>query len=112
MLYTYRCKSCSNEFDYCRPAREYNAPAECPNCHSSDSELMITGGSGFFGEKVEQAEYNPGLGCITKSKAHRAEIAKRKNLVEIGNDAIPSKMIDTEIADRETKIERSWDATS
>lgn len=38
--------------------------------------------------KVEHAEYNPGLGCITKNSKHRAEIAKRKGLVEVGNEDV------------------------
>ena len=40
----------------------------------------------FSGTAVQNAEYNPGLGCVVKNKAHRDELAKRKGLVEVGND--------------------------
>lgn len=40
----------------------------------------------FIGTAVRSAEYNPGLGCIVKSDAHKSELMKRKDVVEVGND--------------------------
>ena len=107
MLYEYECNSCKRRHELHRPAAQFNDPAICPACQSDDSQLVI-GTPEFAGAKVEDAEYNPGLGCVTRNKAHRQEIAKRKGLVEIGNET-PDNMIKTAIADRERKAARSWD---
>jgi hypothetical protein len=60
------------------------------------------------GTKVENAEYNPGLGCIVRNSAHRKEIAKQKGLEEIGNEKPETlhKHFDTARAE---KIEKAYD---
>lgn len=107
MLYEYFCNRCNLVTTLYRPAEEYDHPAICGHCQSADTRLMISGGLGFFGTKIEDAEYNPGLGCITKSKRHRDEIAKRKGLIEIGNEN-PHTLIRDEVTNRERERERSW----
>ncbi len=64
----------------------------------------------FTGTKIEDAEFNPGLGRVTKSKAHRDELAKKLGAVEIGNDSKdPDSLHKHFDSERETKIKKSWD---
>lgn len=62
----------------------------------------------FIGTKIENAEFNVGLGAITKSKRHREELAKRKGLIELGNEKPETvhKVFDTQ---REDKRKKSWE---
>lgn len=65
----------------------------------------------FIGTKVEDAEYNPGLGCITKNKRHREEIAKRLGVVEIGNDyKSPNDIHSTNDKALAEKRKKAWDS--
>lgn len=64
----------------------------------------------IIGAKVESAEYNPGLGVVTKSKRHREEIAKQKGVVEIGNDYGSAEKMSKEFdTARAEKLERNWE---
>lgn len=64
----------------------------------------------IIGAAVENAEYNPGLGCVTKSKRDREEQAKRRGLVEIGNDfGSADKMHDHYSKSREEARKKSWE---
>jgi len=63
------------------------------------------------GAKVEHAEWNPGLGCVTKNKRDREEIAKRQGLVEVGNDYKSGESIQKTFDQaREEKKKKEWDA--
>jgi hypothetical protein len=58
----------------------------CSSCGNPAERQFVPSRVYFSGTKVQHAEWNPGLGAVTKSKEHREELAKRKGLVEIGND--------------------------
>jgi hypothetical protein len=80
----------------------------CEKCGESATRQFMPRHLYFTGTKVEEAEYNPGLGCITKNKYHRAEIAKRKGLTEIGNE--PPERIHKHFEKvREEKREKAWE---
>jgi len=106
-VYAYECEKCDKEFDLTRPMSEYKDPGHCPDCRNIGKKL-VTKPYGFIGAKVENAEYNPGLGCIVKNKQHREEICKRKNLVEIGNEN-PNTIHKTFDTQREQKRKKTWD---
>lgn len=40
----------------------------------------------FTGTAVEHAEFNPAFGKIVKNKRERDDLAKRHNMIEIGNE--------------------------
>jgi len=84
LIYEFACKSCSNKFDVWKPASEFTRTAAC-DCGGL-ADLVIHPPRGFINEKVEHAEYNPGLGCVVKNRSHRAQIAKARGLVEVGNE--------------------------
>lgn len=79
----------------------------CPKCDTIMKRL-IAGGSCFIGEKVEDAEYNPGLGCVTKNKKHRDEIAKSRGLYEVGNEDM-GKLSDKMDTERKKKLAGNYD---
>ena len=57
--------------------------------------------------RVEDAEFNYGLGAVTRNRKHRAEMAKRMDLVEIGNEPV-DKLHKHHDDMREKKWEDSW----
>lgn len=82
----------------------------CPNCAAPAERKFVPSRVHFTGTKVQHAEYNPGLGAVVKDAQHRAELAKRKGLVEVGNDFktgdAMQKQFDTE---RAVKREKAWE---
>ncbi len=82
-------------------------PETCPDCKTIAMYVFAPTRLLFSGEKVQDAEYNPGLGCITRNKYHRAEIAKAKGVEEIGNEKpeVLHKHFDRV---REQKRDASW----
>lgn len=85
MIYPYRCKSCGSEFEVICRVAEYKRRVECKCGQMADR--FFTPHQVMGADDWNKAEYNPGLGCIVKSRKHRAEIAKRKGLIEVGNEA-------------------------
>jgi hypothetical protein len=56
----------------------------CPDCGNILTRVYSF--THFIGAKVENREYNPALGCVVNNSKHRAEIAKRRGLIEVGNE--------------------------
>jgi putative FmdB family regulatory protein len=86
MTYEYHCEKCQDTFDVIKTVKEINENEFCPHCKSEGVRRFIPSRVFFSGTRVEHAEYNPGLGEVVRNKAHREELAKRKGLIEIGND--------------------------
>lgn len=105
--YEYSCEKCEKVFEVVKSIKLYQELDPCPDCGNMGVRKVSCNIS-FVGTKIEDAEYNPGLGCITKSKRHRDEIAKSKGLTEIGNENI-NKIQDKFDKDRAEKIKRRWD---
>jgi hypothetical protein len=79
----------------------------CPACGTDEAERLFRPRIHIHGAKVESAEYNPGLGCVTKNKRHRAEICKRRDLVEVGNEK-PDTLFKETVEKRKKEREREW----
>lgn len=86
MTYEYQCVKCDYRFDVLKPARDMDVNEFCPDCGSPAERKFVPSRVYITGASVEHAEYNPGLGCVTKNKRDREEQAKRRGLVEVGND--------------------------
>lgn len=87
MTYEYQCVKCERIFDVIKPHTEMDVNEFCHECGAPADRIKFPRGKVYLsGTAVEHAEYNPGLGAVVKNKAHRAELAKRKGLVEVGND--------------------------
>jgi len=83
MIYPYECEKCEEDFDITKDYRDAARLEYCLVCGNLLKRLWTR--TEIIGAKVEEAEFNHGLGCVTTSKNNRNEIAKRKGLVEVGN---------------------------
>lgn len=109
-IYDFMCEKCDLEYEVVQSIKEYDGNWTCTQCKGKCVRIYTYCTFHHTGAKIEDAEFNPGLGCITKSKAHREEIAKRKGAVAIGNDFhAPDSVHKHFDSDRETKIKKSWD---
>lgn len=106
-IYEYNCEKCDQEYEVLKSIKEYKKDDPCPLC-GNIGERILSSQIYFTGTKIEDAEYNPGLGVITKSKKHRDELVKRKNLVEIGNEN-PETVHRLHDKAREEKRKKSWE---
>jgi putative FmdB family regulatory protein len=106
-IYDYHCEKCDEDYEIVKSIKEYDGKDQCPQCGNIGKRILSCQIQ-FMGTKIENAEYNPGLGCITKGKRHRDEIAKSRGLIEIGNEC-PEKIEKSYKAKREEKRKKAWD---
>lgn len=85
--YDYECSNCNHEELIYKRISEYNRPEHCPKCKTEMTRLISPGY--FYGEKVEEAYFNHGLGQVVKNAKHASQIARDKGLIEVGNEEVP-----------------------
>lgn len=105
MIYDYNCTE-HGEFEVYKPMSEAGSPSFCPQCQKEGVRIWNNRG-GFMGEKVEHPEWNPALGCVTKSRKHAKQIADSRGLVEVGNEK-PDTVHKEMNSLREAKREQSY----
>ena len=105
-IYLYTCPKCQKSFDIVKSMSDYDQQETC-DC-GAIAERKINFRGELLGTAVEDPEYNVGLGCWTKSKKHRQEIAKRRGLVEIGNDETPNQSYKRFEKERNDKWRENW----
>ena len=108
MLYAYQCGKCATSFDVVKPAAQFEREEHCPSCNATATRQFLPQRIYLSGTKVQEAEYNPGLGCVVRNKQHRQELCKIKGVEEIGNDFPPESMHKHYDKVREERHERSW----
>jgi len=106
MVYEYACPACHRHWDVIKRVSEMDAEETCV-CKAIGVRQFIPQKIHLSGTKVEEAEFNPGLGCIVKNKNHRKELAKQKGLEEIGNEK-PETIHKHFDQRRSEKWERVW----
>ena len=108
--YPYACpsSSCCHTWEVVKKVADLDRAEECPQCGEMGRRFIAR--THFYGASDwDKAEYNPGLGCVVKNSKHRAQIAKERGLVEIGNDyKHPDTYHDNNDKARHDKWERSW----
>jgi putative FmdB family regulatory protein len=110
MTYQYYCEKCDKKFDVIKSVREIDVNEFCPDCESPSERQFVPQHVYFSGTKVQHAEYNPGLGAVTKNKKHREELAKRKGLVEVGNDFKSGETMQTKFdTERAEKLKKRYE---
>jgi putative FmdB family regulatory protein len=107
MIYEHLCLKCVFTFDVVKAAADYDREEPCPKCGNSTRRQFTAGRIHLHHTKVQEAEYNPGLGCIVKNRQHREEICRVRGLEEIGNEKVESVNKHFDRA-REDKWERGW----
>lgn len=107
-LYKYECQDCQIINDIVKPMSESSREEKCDKCSTILRRIYTS--FHVIGASVENAEYNPGLGCVVKNKRHREEIAKQRGLTEIGNDfGSGEKMQKHFEKKRKDEREKAWD---
>ena len=107
-IYDFYCDKCDLEYEIVQSIKEYTGKWSCTACGNETRRIYTHCSFHFTGTKIEDAEFNPGLGKITKSKRHREELAKQMGVVEIGNEKPETihKHFDSSRAD---KLKKSWE---
>ena len=105
--YDYLCEKCEIEFEVIKSIKEYDGKDECPACGNVGRRIFSCQVH-FVGTKIEDAEFNPGLGQITKSKRHRDELARKLGVEEIGNEK-PDRVHKHFDDSRAAKSRKAWD---
>lgn len=109
MIYEYRCEN-SHAFDVVKPVSEMTRDEACPTCGLASVRAFVPSKVHFTKTKVTHAEYNPGLGAVVKNERHRLDLAKRKNLIPIGNDyKTPDSIHKESDTTRETRREERYE---
>lgn len=68
-LYEYQCEMCGNVFEVRATIRQKEAglTPECPNCHSDETESLITAGLVILNNVSKNAGAAPSCGCNPNS---------------------------------------------
>lgn len=108
--YDFFCEKCDLEFEFVESIKEYEPRKKCVQCDNEMKRIYKYCKFHHTGAKVEDAEFNPGLGRVTKSKAHRKELAKQMGVIEVGNDfEKPEKIHKHFDQERDAKLKKAWD---
>lgn len=107
--YDYFCETCSLEFDVIKSIKEHKTPdfEKCTACGKSCPQVFSCN-IHFVGEKIKDAYKCPALGEVIKSDKHRNEVAKRRGVIEIGNEK-PDKIHKYFDNQREDKRKKAYD---
>ena len=105
--YPYECLDCKASFSVFKRVADIDNIEECVSCQSRNTERRIAL-SNLEKSSLSQPYYEPALGCEIKSKSHKQQILKSRNLEEIGNTS-PEQMYKDLEQPRIDKIEKSWD---
>jgi putative FmdB family regulatory protein len=108
--YDWLCEKCDLEFETIERISEYSGHKSCTQCGNHCIRLFSKVRIHLTGTAVEDAQFNVGLGKVTKSKAHREELAKQLGVVEIGNDFQKPESVHKHFdSAREEKLKKAWD---
>jgi putative FmdB family regulatory protein len=103
--YVYRCISCGVTSEIVKSIKLASQEEICDKCQVTLDKVYTP--FQILGARVENAEFNPGLGCVVKNSKHRKEIADRKGLVEVGNET-PDTLYKETVVKKEKQREREW----
>lgn len=110
MTYEYTCEPCKLTFDVVKTVAEMERLEACPDCQAPAKRGFAPRYLFLSRTSVQHAEFNVGLGEVVKNRQHRDEIAKRKGLVEVGNDFNSSgNMVDHFDKGRAEKLAKRWE---
>ena len=107
-IYDWICDKCDLEFETVQSIKEYDGNEKCVKCGKLARRIYTHCNFHFTGTKIEDAEFNPGLGKITKSKRHREEIAKQLGAIEVGTEK-PDTIHKHFDSSRQEKLKKSWE---
>ncbi len=105
MIYPYKSE-CGHLFEVIKSVAEIDNVELCPKCNAPAQRYI--GRTHHYGAgDWDKAEFNPGLGIVTRNARHRKDEAKARGMEEIGNES-PDKMHDHFEKQRQEKYDRTW----
>ena len=104
--YQYRCEKCESEIEIVKSIHDSARIEHCDVCQLALTRVFTP--FHIMGAAVQHAEYNPGLGVVTRNKEHRAEIADRRGLIELGNETQKAIQRDT-VEAKAKERQKEWD---
>lgn len=107
MVYPYHCQRCDFDFDVVKHHSKSSKKEKCPKCKKVSDRVWTC--TTLIGTAVEDAQWNPGLGIVTKSARHRKDEAKARGLEEVGNER-PEKTRKDMAKKREEKRKKAYEA--
>lgn len=112
----YSC-SCGHSFDKYRNRDQFYEPIPCEKCATEiiyeSAKSKSAKNYTIIGAKVQNAEYNPGLGTVVKNNQHKKEICKQKEIFEVGNDYGSGEKMQKEFEKKKkTEKEARWKKAS
>jgi putative FmdB family regulatory protein len=107
--YPYRCHACGTHWESCKSVSDIDRVETCPACQEKcGRDDRYIGRTHFYGASDwDKAEFNPAFGKVVRNSKHRAQLAKERGYIEVGNEN-PDKIHDKFEKDRHEKRERSW----
>lgn len=109
VTYDYNCAKCDKDFETQESIKEYTGLAKCPTCGNISKDRLFKNGSiTLIGTGVEDREFNPGLGIVTKNSKHRKDEAKARGLEEMGTEC-SKKYQDTQEKSLKDRMKKRWD---
>lgn len=108
--YPYICIECEHKFDVFKPVARIEDSELCGNCWGPTRRTI--GRTHFTGGGDWTPSFNPGLGCVVKSKKHQREILAElkgngREMIEIGNEPMENINRSCEQTLKETR-EKRW----
>jgi len=107
MQYPYICKKCEKEHVINKSMHQAGMTEHCEGCGNILDRVW--GRFQIMGAAVQHAEFNIGLGAVTKNKKHREELARRRGVVEVGSETAEAMKREGSDASAARK-QKEWDA--
>ncbi len=93
-------------WDVTKSMSAIDEPETCPDCQNAGMRRISR--THFYGAgDWNNQQWNPGLGCYTKSNGHARQIAKNRGLEEVGNEKVET-IHKTFEKQRDDTRERRW----
>lgn len=86
MIYEYKCHQCGKSEDIVKSVKEMDREEICSECSLAMERAFFPQKLQFMHTSVQSAEFNPAFGQVIHSRQERDELAKRRGMIEVGNE--------------------------
>jgi putative FmdB family regulatory protein len=110
--YEYLCSLCKTNFDVVKSIKELDEVETCPACAAHETVRTISRTHFYGAADWDKAQYNPGLGIVTRNSKHAYREAKSRGLIEVGNEPAEKLLAaqEKEFSDAQDRaFNKSWE---
>lgn len=105
--YDYECHNCKHEFEVIKSISRIDDIESCSSCGKTDTRRIIFRFHFYGASDWDKGEYNPAFGKFIRNARHRKEEAKRRGMIEVGNEDV-EKIHKRDDDNLKQIIENSW----